>query len=168
MKKTNVDLKNQCNILLELLEREVALYRDLLNFSTRKQGALVVMDAKDLTKALCDVEIVVNEIKQSIKARSYILSELEEHLDLPSGTVSLKEVMDSGGEATAKRYRGVSNTLAPILERLVLVNSGNMTLVNNILDYLDFATQTLEYRNQGNIYMVKKGGRPDVFRISRS
>jgi len=168
MGKPDPSLREQCDMLLDLLEREVGLYRDLLSLSKRKQGALVTMDAKDLTKALCDVEAVVEEIRESVDARVDILTELEMSLGLPRGTASLQQVVENGGKDVAERYERISETLAPALERLALINAGNMTLVRNILDYLDFAAQTLAYRNQNNTYVVKKGGRPDVFHISRA
>lgn len=80
MGKSDADLKEQCSLLLDLLEREVDLYRDLLNFSTRKQGALITMDAKDLGQALSDVEAVVEEIRESVEARANILTEIETSL----------------------------------------------------------------------------------------
>ncbi len=168
MRKSGLDLKGQCSLLLDLLEREVDLYKDLLNFSQRKQGALVIMDARDLAEALRDVEAVVNEIRESVEARLGILAELEMNLELPHGTASVKHVVESGCPELAERYTRISRTLAPTLERLALINAGNMTLVKNILDHLDFAAQTLARRNQSNTYMVKKGGRPDVFHISRA
>jgi hypothetical protein len=168
MKKTNAGLKEQCSLLLDLLEREVDLYNDLLSFAKRKQGALIIMDAKDLSKALSDVESVVDEIRQSVNARLNILAELEVGLGLPRGTASFKYVVDSGGQELQERYEGIARTLAPTLERLALINRGNMALVKNILDYLDFVAQTLECRHQMNTYKVKKGGRPDVFHISRA
>ncbi len=126
------------------------------------------MDAKDLTKALHDVEAVVEEIRESVEARLSILAELEASLGLPRGTASFDHVVESGGRESEERYQRISKVLAPTLERLALINAGNMTLVKNILDYLDFAAQTLAYRNQSNTYVVKKGGRPDVFHISRA
>ena len=162
MNKPDAELREQCNLLLDLLEREVDLYNDLLSLSKRKQGALVMMDAKDLTKALYDVEGVVEEIRESVETRLGVLTELETSLGLPHGTASFEHVVESGGREVEARYQRISKTLAPTLERLALINAGNMTLVKNILDYLDFATQTLAYRDQSNTYVVKKGG-PDVF-----
>lgn len=168
MGKPNADLKEQCSLLLDLLEREVDLYRDLLNFSTRKQGALIIMDSKDLAQALSDVEAVVEEIRENVEARVNVLTEIETSLGLPSGTATFRNVVENGGNEAAERYGRISKMLAPTLERLALVNGGNMALVNNILDYLDFAAQTLACRGEINTYTVKKGGRPDVFHISRA
>jgi signal transduction histidine kinase len=168
MGKPDRDFREQCNLLLDLLEREVDLYNDLLSFSKRKQGALIIMDAKDLQKALSDVEAVVDEIRQSVEERLAILADLEACLGLPRGTANFKHVVDSGGPELQERYGRITKTLAPTLERLALINGGNMALVKNILDYLDFAAQTLACRNQVNTYTVRKGGRPDVFHISRA
>lgn len=168
MNKPDAELRKQCSLLLDLLEREVDLYNDLLNLSQRKRGALVAMDAKALANALHDVEGVVDEIRESVETRLSVLAQLEASLGLPCGTANFNHVVESGGGELEERYQRISKTLAPTLERLALINTGNMTLVANILDYLDFAAQTLAYRNQSNTYVVKKGGRPDVFHISRA
>ncbi|HXL04322.1 MAG: flagellar protein FlgN [Firmicutes bacterium] len=168
MEKRDRDFEEQCDLLLNLLEREIDLYNDLISFSKRKQGALIIMDAKDLADALSDVEAVVDEIRESVEARLNILAELESSMGLPRGTATFKHVVDNGGPELQERYGRITKALAPTLERLVLLNGGNMALVNNILDYFDFAAQTLACRDQVNTYTVRKGGRPDVFHISRA
>jgi len=162
------DVAAHCDEILDLLEHEVELHKDLLELSQRGQGILITMDSEGLVSALGDVEAMVDEIRDCMEARLGILSTVERSLGLCAGTSTCDDVMRHAGEEHVRRYAHVLERLAPALERLAVVNSGNMSLVANILDYLDFAAQVLANHQGCNTYVVRKAGRPDVFHISRS
>lgn len=172
------DIARRCNEILDLLEEEVALHRDLLDLSRREQGLLVSFDTDALTATLRDVEAVVAKIRAVMDARLALLSEVARSLGRGPGPerdgATCEEVMSSAGEECLERYRSILQQLAPILEEHAVINSGNIVLINNILDYIDFATRLYAGREGRNTYSIntialgRKAGKPHALHFSRS
>ncbi|MDI7247595.1 MAG: flagellar protein FlgN [Bacillota bacterium] len=184
------DIARRCNEILELLEREVALHRDLLDLSRREQGLLVSFDTDALMTTLRDVEAVVAKTRTVMEARLALLGEVACGLgpgldrgrgpDSGRGLVSgrggatCEEVMSSAGEEYVERYRTILQQLAPVLEEHAVINSGNIVLINNILDYIDFAARMYAGLESRNTYSAdtmaprRKAGRPNALHFSRS
>ena len=168
------DIARRCNEILDLLEEEVALHRDLLDLSRREQGLLVSFDTDALTATLRDVEAVVAKIRAVMDARLALLSDVARSLGRGKDGATCEEIMSSAGEECVERYRSILHQLAPILEEHAVINSGNIVLINNILDYIDFATRLYAGREGRNTYSIntiapgRKAGRPHALHFSRS
>ncbi|MGE5587932.1 MAG: flagellar protein FlgN [Clostridia bacterium] len=172
------DIARRCNEILGLLEEEVALHRDLLDLSRREQGFLVSFDTDALTATLRDVEAVVTKIRALMDARLALISEVARNMgmssDLGRDGAACEEIMSSAGEECAERYRSIVHQLAPILEEHAVINSGNLALIGNILDYIDFAARLYAGRGGLNTYSIntmasgRKAGKPYAFHFSRS
>ncbi|HHY33869.1 MAG TPA: flagellar protein FlgN [Firmicutes bacterium] len=174
------DISQRCNEILDLLEEEAALHRDLLDLSRREQGLLVSFDVDALTATLREVEALIGKVRAVMNARLALLGEVTRSLGRPGGAasrgsdrVSCEEVMASAGDGCLERYRSILQQLAPILEEHAVINGGNIVLINNILDYVDFATRVYACRDGRNTYSVnttalrRKAGRPHAFHFSR-
>ncbi len=165
------DIARRCNEILDLLEQEVALHRDLLDLSRREQGLLVAFDTDALTATLRGVEAMVARIRAAMDARLALLGEVARSLGRSKGGATCEDVMSSAGEECVERYTGILERLAPMLEEHAVINGGNIVLINNILDYIDFATRLHAGRHGRNTYSIspgRKAGRPHALHFSRS
>ncbi|MCR4403517.1 MAG: flagellar protein FlgN [Firmicutes bacterium] len=171
------DVVRRCNEILGLLEEEVALHRDLLDLSRREQGCLVSFDADALAATLRDVEAVVAKIRAMMDMRLALLREVARDMGMGSDPgrdgAACEEIMSSAGEECAERYRSIVHQLAPVLEEHAVINSGNLVLIGNILDYIDFAAGLCASRKGLNTYSVnatasrRKAGKPYALHFSR-
>jgi len=171
------DISQRCNEILDLLEEEAALHRDLLDLSRREQGLLVSFDVDALTATLREVEALIGKVRAVMNARLALLGEVARGLGRTvspgKDRLTCEEVMSSAGDGCLERYRSILQQLAPILEEHAVINGGNIVLINNILDYVDFATRLYACRDGRSTYSVnttalrRKAGRPHAFHFSR-
>ncbi len=164
------DTTRRCEEVLCLLEQEVGLHRDLLELSRREQGLLVTLDADLLIATLNDVEKLVARIRSVMQARLGLLAELAGELSSgpDRGRLASEDVLSlSGGRDRGRRYRDLLQCLRPILEEHSAINAGNMILINNILDYMDFAAGVLASRSGRNTYEPRKVGRRHALSVPR-
>lgn len=162
------DMTRRSEEILSLLDQEIGLHRDLLELSRREQGLLVTLDTEALAGALNDVEEVAGKIRSVMETRLNLLAALAEEI-YPgrTGVTGGGTVSSSGGRDRARRYRDMLEYLRPILEEHSVINAGNMVLIKNILDYVDFAAGVLASRSGQNTYTLRKVGRPHAFPFSR-
>lgn len=158
----------RCDEILDLLEKEIGLHRDLLDLSRREQSLLVTLDTDALVATLRAVEEVAGKIRATMQARLALLAEMAESLYPGRKGATCEEVLSSGGRNRVERYRSMLECLGPILEEHAAINAGNIVLIGNVLDYIDFAAGFLASRHGQNTYGVRKVGRPHALRLSRS
>ncbi|MEW5866187.1 MAG: flagellar protein FlgN [Bacillota bacterium] len=158
----------RCDEILDLLEKEIGLHRDLLDLSRREQSHLVTLDTDALAATLRDIEELAGKIRATMQARLALIAELAESLYPGRKGATCEEALSSGGRNRVERYRSMLECLDPILEEHAAINAGNIVLISNVLDYIDFATRFLANRHGQNTYGVRKVGRPHALRVSRS
>ncbi len=162
------DMAQRCDAILDLLEREVILHKDLLDLSRREQSLLITLDVRALVAALRDMEELIGKLRATMQARSSLLAEMAQECGPGEDYASCEEVLSKAGRGRAERYANMLECLGPVLEEHAVINAGNIILVRNLLDYADFAAGFLASRFGQNTYAARKVGRPHALGFSRS
>lgn len=111
--------------ILDLLERQCALHRRLLQNAQQQREALLQADVARLGTFTREMELLTNDVERLEKQRIDQVRQITGH---EGTTVSWRELEPALGEA-APRLRALRDELLELLRQVRSVNDGNAALI---------------------------------------
>ncbi|NLO25145.1 MAG: flagellar protein FlgN [Clostridiales bacterium] len=147
--------------LIEILEQESALYRDIFELSKHKTNTIVegkVTELEQLTGVEQKMLLGIGNLEQQ---REEAVNQLARHLDVPADQFNISLAIKKAGEDLQDKFAGLKDEISSILKELKEVNDLNSQLIEKSLEYIDFSINLIAGDLPDITYNAKKSGGKD-------
>lgn len=143
--------------LLEVLNKESAIYEGILKLSKEKTDAIVAGKISELENITRLEQSIILKLGKLEGERESIVENLASGLNMKATDITLTNLINMLPEGEAKKLKNYQEGFAEILEKLREANMLNSKLIRNSLEYIDFSINILagagvegNYGNSGN------------------
>lgn len=143
--------------LLEVLNKESAIYEGILKLSKEKTDAIVAGKISELENITRLEQSIILKLGKLEGERESIVENLASGLNIKATDITLTNLINMLPEDEAKKLKNYQEGFAEILEKLREANMLNSKLIRNSLEYIDFSINILagagvegNYGNSGN------------------
>ena len=137
--------------LLEILRKELEIYKKILDVSKHKTDLLKSNNVKELEATTKEEEELVSEVVAEEKVRIQIIKELCRTNGRPEKTLKIEELCEFE-EAPKEELIQMKKDITEILDELKEVNNINAVLIKSSLEYVNFAVNMLTESNRNTMY----------------
>lgn len=144
--------EEKLNLLIELLNRQIGHYRQLLETIRNEHEKLVQADRDGLQEALYSKEHIIHLIQQTEYER------MDCFADSPQKTLTELILFVQGKDlAKAEQLRSIQNTLRVLAERAFNQNTDNKLLVEKSLEHIQAMKKNIlgEITSKSQVYGQK-------------
>ncbi|PKM44506.1 MAG: hypothetical protein CVV03_07705 [Firmicutes bacterium HGW-Firmicutes-8] len=145
-------VENDCTGLLETVEKQLDIYRELLSLAQAKKPVLVKGDIPELEKMTKEEELLILQVGRLEEQRRSLHQALANHFVLSSEELSLSELIRRTDGDTSQRFQLVFAEMTEVLKELADINQVNIELIKSSLDYIDFSMDILTSTNRAPVY----------------
>lgn len=152
--------------LIEILEQEYSIYKELLPIALEKTQVVVKNDLASLQKITDREQQAIDKIHSLENKRENIMINIRTVLNKKSSDFNLKTLIDLL-DKQPKEQKALSvlhDNLKSTIHRLVEVNSHNKSLINQSLEMIEFNMNFIQSTRMapGNNTYTKKASRYDA------
>ena len=125
--------------LIEILEKESALYRDILDLSRHKTNTIVegkISQLEQLTGVEQRLLLSVGGLEQQ---REEVVDQLARLLDIPADQLNISMAVKQAEDGLKERLAALKDEIENTLKDLKEVNDLNSELIKKSLEYIDFS-----------------------------
>lgn len=143
--------------LIDVLEEERVLYRDILELSRHKTGTIVegkVAELEQLTGVEQKLMLSVGGLEQQ---REETVKQLTRRLNISADELSISTAINQAGNGFGDRLKELKDDISEILKELKNVNDLNSQLIEKSLEYIDFSINIIAGNPSDVTYDSKKG-----------
>lgn len=151
------------NKIIEVINKEAALYEEMLELSKNKKDIIVngkVAELESITKLEQSMVFKLSKLEDE---REELASKLAAELGISNNKITVKVLLSKLPKTQANEMENCCKNLSSILSDLKEINSLNSKLIKNSLDYIDFSINILgslgpsgnNYENSGEAITSK-------------
>lgn len=151
------------NKIIEVINKEAALYKEILEISKNKKDIIVngkVAELESITKLEQSMVLKLSRLEDE---REELASKLAAELGISDDKITLKALSSKLPKNQASEMENCCKNLSAVLNELKEINSLNSKLIKNSLDYIDFSINILgnlgpsgnNYENSGEAITSK-------------
>jgi len=139
--------------ILDSLEQEKEIYKELIDLSTRKTD-IILKKKVDVLDKLVDLEQeLVEHIKKLELDRQELVEELAKVKDVEANTITLSKLIEWSEGDLRLKFENIQEEFTRIIDRLRHLNEINAKLIRTNLEYIDFALSLVTGEGaSGSIY----------------
>lgn len=145
-------MENDCTGLLETLEKQLDIYRELLSLALAKKPVLVKGDIPELEKMTKEEELLILQVGRLEEQRGSLHQALANRFVLSPEELSLSELIRRTDDNTSQKFQKVFAEMTDVLKELADINQINIELIKGSLDYIDFSMDILTSTNRAPVY----------------
>ncbi|MGE5614013.1 MAG: flagellar protein FlgN [Bacillota bacterium] len=149
--------------LLEVLNKESAIYEGILKLSKEKTDAIVAGKVSELERITKLEQSIILKLGKLERERESIVESIAAGLGKKAAEITLTDIISVMPGAEAKKLKEYQEGFAKLLEKLRGANMLNSKLIRNSLEYIDFSINILagagaegNYSNIGGSEVLKK------------
>lgn len=135
-------IDRQAEKILEILKREHAYYKDLLELSIKKKAIVIEGKVSELDKIVRVEQNMIFDLGQLEKVREQELHKLCEMLKL-EGRTNVAELVKHLPEQLSEQLKALQKDLSNTITDLQNVNNLNGQLIQQSLDYIEYSVNML-------------------------
>ncbi len=150
-------MKSLWERLVEILEKESALYRDILDLSRHKTSTIVegkVSQLEQLTGVEQRLLLNVGGLEQQ---REEVVDQLARLLDIPADELNISVAVEQAEDELKEKLIALKDEIENTLKDLKEVNDLNSELIKKSLEYIDFSINLIAGGPEDVTYDAKKG-----------
>ena len=152
----NEDFKNNYNQLTDILEKEVKVYRSLLDVVRKEREILVSTDLDDLNENNKAKEALLIRLRSLENQRIHLATAVCKALDLDEENPRLLDIAVAMDNEEGERLRNLHSVLDLLLKRIHELNKNNESLVNSALNNITGALKAIKNTLDENPTYKKK------------
>jgi flagellar biosynthesis/type III secretory pathway chaperone len=143
--------------LIEVLEKESSLYRDILALSRHKTNTIVEGKVGQLEQLTGVEQKMLLSIGGLERQREETVNELARFLGIPADQLNISLAVQKAGEGLKERLADLRDEITMTLKELKEVNDLNSDLIEKSLEYIDFSINLIAGCPSDVTYSDKKG-----------
>lgn len=125
--------------IINILEKEMKLYKDLIELSDEKKNVIIKRKVDELDKIIKIEQNIIFDVGQLEKAREISVDRYCVINGLKRENINLTELGKTLGDATKNQLEKVQGELQNILKDLKDINDQNGALIKQSLEFIDFS-----------------------------
>lgn len=129
--------------LIDTLQKQLAIYKELLSLSIEKQPVLVKGDIKQLARITKEEEILILRVGKLEKQRLTLNRELANHFGLSPEELNANELVNRIDGKNRGALQTIINEMTGVIAKLGNKNKANSDLIKNSLDYVNLSLNLL-------------------------
>lgn len=142
--------------LIEVLERENGIYKDILDISRHKTEIIVEGKVTELDRMTGIEQKMVFNVGQLEKQREELLREMAQFMDIGVEEINMDHVIDEADGHLKDRFSKIREEISATLKELKEVNDLNSQLIEKSLEYIDFFIDLITDNSSGTIYSNRR------------
>lgn len=151
------DMESLWERLMDILEKESALYRDILELSRHKTNTIVEGKVSQLEQLTGVEQKMLLGVGSLERQREETVNELACNLDISSDRLNLGLAVEMAGDRFKDRFARLKDEIELTLQELKEVNDLNSDLIKKSLEYIDFSINLIAGCPEDVTYSAKKG-----------
>ncbi len=133
--------------LVELIEREVTLFQDLLEALNRQHQAVLQQEPEPVAESNARVQELVDATRRLELDRAHKAAEVSSHLGIETSEPTLSQIIPLVEEHYAQRLRELRQMLLSLTQRVQETNLRNKRLLNRALHTVTASIRLLAGQN---------------------
>lgn len=158
------------NELLDILDRQAAIYKDILELSKNKTDIIIkgkVSELDNITKLEQSFIIEMGKLEDS---REKIINDLSADIKLNASEINITELLKHVDNSQAERLEAYKENLLGTINEIKDLNDLNSKLIQNSIDYINFSINILSNtsvtdNNYGNTGMTREDRKKTYFDV---
>ena len=142
--------------LIEILEKESALYRDILDLSRHKTSTIVEGKVSQLEQ-LTGVEQKLLLNVGGLEQQREVVDQLARLLGIPADELNISVAVEQAEDELKEKLIALKDEIENTLKDLKEVNDLNSELIKKSLEYIDFSINLIAGGPEDVTYDAKKG-----------
>lgn len=139
--------------LIGILNKEAALYEDVLKLSKNKTGIIVEGKVSELENIVKLEQSMILQMGKLEDVRESLVEKLSKHLNAGPAEQTVTQLSKLLQKENSSRLNACQQKLTKVLGELKDTNGLNSRLIKNSLDYIDFSVNLLTNTGTaGNLY----------------
>jgi len=153
--------------LLELLEREIDIFKSLLPVFKKEKEAVLTSDLNELNKASAEKEKLLSKMRSLEKKRTHVMNKLAESLEVLPDELTLTKLAQSVKNPYSIRLKNYSLQLLKLTKNISNANTNNKSMFAHSLNFVKSALALLQniiapgqvYHRTGKVQAGNQGGK---------
>ena len=153
--------------LLQLLEREIDIFKSLLPVFKKEKEAVLTSDLNELNKASAEKEKLLFNMRSLEKKRTHVMNKLAESLELLPDELTLTKLAQSVKNPYSIRLENCGLQLLKLTQNISHANTGNKSIFAHSLNFVKSALTLLQnivapgevYHRTGKVQSGNQGGK---------
>lgn len=156
--------------LVEILDKEAAVYEDILKLSENKTGIIVKGNVAELESIVKLEQSLVVQLGRLENVREEMVGRISAALHTEPSKVTISQLTTFIGAEESGKLQKCQNRLESVLTELKGKNELNSKLIKSSLDYIDFSINVISSNaatgnNYGDSGSVAEGGKRRLFDV---
>ena len=131
--------------LIEVLNQEIALHKELLSFLHKDREHLIDLSAERIFENNKKKETCTLKIKMLEESRSSLVDKLSRHYSIPSQELTLSRIVSIAEEPYCSKLDSARSVLSSLVKSIKEVNQNNCVIVKGSLRYFKQSLDFLSY-----------------------
>ena len=136
--------------LSECVDRQLNLYRKLLDLFHTERSAVLASDLEALNSVIMDKELLLQNIRQAELARREIADEMASRLGLEAGSLTISQLIEKVDQPYASRIRSKGARLQALIDEIQVVSERNRSLCLQALQFVSGSIKLLTALSRPN------------------
>lgn len=134
---------NRVNQLINVLEKEYELYRELNSLAGDKKKVIIDNDIEELGQLLEKDKQLINSLEELETKRNELINQFKEQNNIESKEIKFKQLVDKVSSPWHEKLLSIRKKLVEIIDELHRQNQQNKTLVEQSLKYNNFSVDMI-------------------------
>ncbi|MDZ7338318.1 MAG: flagellar protein FlgN [candidate division KSB1 bacterium] len=147
VREPQYELEKALHDLVEVIEREVALFQDLLEALNRQHQAVLQEETEPVLHSNARVQELVEETRRVEQSRAQTTAAVSTHLGMETRQPTLSQIIPLVEEHYAQRLRELREILLSLTQRVQETNLRNKRLLNRALHTVTTSIRLLSGQN---------------------
>lgn len=152
-------MDKDCTGLLEIMGKQLNIYRSLLALALQKQPVLVKGSIDDLDRITKEEELLILQVGRLEEQRQSLHQALASRFVLSPEELTLSELIKRVDEKSGAMFQQLLAEMTEILQELADLNRNNTDLINSSLDYINFSLNVLTDADKSPVYTEQEDGK---------
>lgn len=148
-------MDNMIKKLVDILNKELSVYKDILEVSTKKTKVIINGAAKELDKITQVEQTMILQIGRLENERENLVDNIKKQLKIEEDDVSISKIIDNLKDEYKVEIENIRKELLDILNKIKERNELNSMLINDSLEYINFNLNLLANTSAETTYSDK-------------
>lgn len=141
-----------CSGLLDILQSQINIYREMFSLSLEKTSVLIKGNIAELERITKREESLIMRVGRLEEQRQVLHSALAAQFALSPDEMSSSELVNRVDEPYKLKFQKKFDEIKDVLSQISQVNNGNADLINNSLDFVNFSLNLLTSHSTTPLY----------------
>lgn len=136
--------------LSDCVDRQLTLYRKLLDLFHVERSAVLASDLEELNRVIMDKELLLQNIRQAEFTRRAIADEMAARLGLAAGSLTISQLVEKVDQSHASGIKSKGARLQALIDEIQVASERNRSLCLQALQFVSGSIKLLTALSRPN------------------